>query len=284
MPRPHADFVQSQHLPWSRWDGPIGPGLEGKLLSSDRETGATSLLLVVPAGYDHAVTDPIDHDLQVLVIEGDVTVDENPLAAMDHLHLPAGAARSRLRSVVGALVLCFTGDRRDPRSLERSVTYGMAVPWMAASDGTFAPGAARKDLWTDPATGEETFLLGTLPLRENTHAQKHPVVEEVFLLSGELIGPHGTMLPGAYFWRPPEVWHGPYGERAGALILTRSVGGPLDKDYADEPTAFDWAPPHAPILPPETAPTAHLALDAETVPPFISAMNLSSTSSMRSGD
>jgi len=49
------------------------------------------------------------------------------------------------------------------------------------------------------------------------------------------------MTPGAYFWRPPGIDHGPYGSLTGTLALFRTVDGPLQTSYGDAMReAFDW--------------------------------------------
>ncbi|MGH3658728.1 MAG: cupin domain-containing protein, partial [Micromonosporaceae bacterium] len=130
---------------------------------------------------------------------------------------------------------------------------GLSGEWGAGFNPKFPPGAGRKWLRRDPVTGDETWILGTMPLRHGTRPERHPVVEEMYLLSGELHGHVGVMRPGAYFWRPPEEWHGPFGSLTGNLMLFRTVGGPLSTVYDDAETEFAWDPPARPILPPELA-------------------------------
>ena len=113
----------------------------------------------------------------------------------------------------------------------------------------FPGGAGRKWLRRDPHDGDETWILGTMPLRWGHRPEKHPVVEEMYLLSGELVGHRGKMYPGAYFWRPPEEWHGPFGSPTGNVMLFRTKGGPLSTVYTDHQVEFSWRPPHDPVLP-----------------------------------
>jgi hypothetical protein len=46
------------------------------------------------------------------------------------------------------------------------------------------------------------------------------------------------------------VKHGPYGSPTGALILLRSIGGPLTTDL-DAPVTHTYQAAHNPVLPPE---------------------------------
>ena len=125
----------------------------------------------------------------------------------------------------------------------------LAGEWGGNFHPQFPPGAGRKFLRQDPHDGEQTWILGTMPLRFGRRPEKHPVVEEMFLLSGELVGPLGVMHAGCYFWRPPEEWHGPFGSKTGNVMLFRTKGGPLSTVYTEDEVEFCWHPEHKPILP-----------------------------------
>ena len=71
----------------------------------------------------------------------------------------------------------------------------------------------------------------------------------MFLISGEVHGNLGLMRPGAYFWRPPKIPHGPYGSLTGNIYLFRTKGGPLSTNYQDSEIPFHWWPEHKPVLP-----------------------------------
>jgi hypothetical protein len=88
-------------------------------------------------------------------------------------------------------------------------------------------------------------------MRWAERAEVHPTVEEMYLISGEVHGNRGVMRPGAYFWRPPSMPHGPYGTRTGNLYLFRTKGGLLSTSYVDPERKFRWWPEFDPVLPPE---------------------------------
>ncbi len=164
---------------------------------------------------------------------------------------------NRLSSTAGAIALWFVDavpaavppSTFDP--LRRVVLDSHTVPYTGNFHPEFPPGAGRKWLFRDPLGGEESWLLGTMPLRNAERQEVHPVVEEMFLLSGEVHGDRGIMRPGAYFWRPPGLAHGPFGTRTGNLYFFRTIGGPLSTQYVDSAHRFGWNPSYRPVLPPD---------------------------------
>jgi Domain of unknown function (DUF4437) len=266
MGRPFIEFIQSQAVGWAEgvYGQPV-PGVRSKLLSLDEETGASSMLVRYPPGYSAGSAEQPYHlrvDEEFFVLEGGLTLDGRRYGCYSYAHLPAGVNRAQTLSGSGAVVLVFWSG--EPRPVEgpapegmlaekRLVPYidGFAGEWGGNFHPQFPVGAGRKWLRRDPVDGEETWLLGTMPLRSGRRPEKHPVVEEMFLLSGELSGPLGLMRAGCYFWRPPEEWHGPFGSTTGNLMLFRTKGGPLSTVYTEDQVDFTWTPEHSPILPPQ---------------------------------
>jgi hypothetical protein len=266
MQRPFIEFIQSQALPWreGRYGGG-GPGLRSKVLSLDPDTGASTLLIEYPAGWtsrSDGVPRHLGIDEEFFVLAGDLLIDDVRYGAKTYAHLPAGFTRLRTATSGGAVVLTFYSGEPVARDgagqcdERRQVTYldGLAGGWGGNFHPQFPAGAGRKFLRRDPIDGDETWLLGTMPLRSGRRPEKHPVVEEMYLLSGELVGPLGVMHAGCYFWRPPEEWHGPFGSLTGNLMLFRTKGGPLSTTYAEHEAGFTWTPEHRPILPTELEP------------------------------
>lgn len=268
MPRPHIEFIQQQDLPFRRVrmsGGGATPEIGVKRLSVDEESGASTALVELPAGWHRPGTGHYLADEEIYLISGDLTVSGIRYTEHCYSFLPAGYTRTTSFSEGGALALAFFSGRAswidgeapagtlDERRLVRFLNL-YEGPWTGNFHPQFPVGAGRKWLRRDPVTTDESWILGTLPLRHGRKPEKHPVVEEMYLLSGQLIGPQGVMRPGAYFWRPPEAWHGPYGSKTGCLMLFRTVGGPLSTVYSEQEQDFDWAPEgYHPILPPDLA-------------------------------
>lgn len=259
MARPWVEFVQSQHIPWQAHDlWGLRPGVEVRMLSRDPDDGAASMLVRYPAGYSIPAAD-LRVDEEFLVIDGGLTIDGQEYGHLGYAHLPAGYRRGALTSPKGAVVLTFVAA--DPRQAASVADYnparlvvrldGYQVQYTGNFHPEFPPGAGRKLLFNDPATGDATWLLGTLPVRWAERSEVHPTVEEMYLLGGEVHGNRGVMRPGAYFWRPPEIPHGPYGTLTGNLYFFRTKGGGLSTNYVPPDRPFQWWPPYDPVLPPE---------------------------------
>lgn len=269
MPRPHTEFIQAQALPWKTL-GPYAsrPGIEAKALSFDPESRAVTAILRYPAGWTFERTHYLDSDEEFFVLSGALVVNGESYAPGDYAYLPAGYPRERMYSSTGADVLTFyEGPHRnvfkeappglfDARKLivKKSTS---AMEWEGPRDPIVAATAAaprRKSLRDDPATGDQTWILAMNAddPAKMTHqrTETHPVVEEHFLLAGEISMHCGVMRPGAYFWRPPGIEHGPVGTREGFTGFFRTKGGPLSTRWSDEAKPIVWEAPYAPFLPP----------------------------------
>lgn len=269
--RPHIEFVQSQILPWQR----IGPGLarpdaECKLLSRDASDGACSALMRYAPGWSREGPEHLRAAEEFYVLDGALYMDDHAFPADSYAFLPSGWTRNRMATPDGCVLLAFydaeptlvagCGTMASEDRL-RAVDHvdAAAMPWdMTLNDEKLCHlGISRKNLRTDPVTGERTFLSLILPQSAPTGnsgpQEMHPVAEEAYVISGSLTGPHGTMYPGAYFWRPPGIAHGPFGARWGAVSLIRFVGGHHVNEWTPYEAPFSFDAPYDPTLPQELA-------------------------------
>ncbi len=260
--RPHIEFIQAQLLPWRRINQDAArPGAEYKFLSRDPDTGACSALIRYPPGWRRDGDNRLSADEEFYVLDGTLWVDHESYSHDVYGYLPAYTEYSSIHSPQGAVVLTFfnrepalytgsDGPRTAPLRID-----ALHMPWdMTLNDPKLAHlGISRKDLRTDPETGERTFLSMVLPHSEppglEGPQESHPVVEEAYLISGSLTGPQGTMAPGAYFWRPPGIRHGPFGTRWGCVSLIRFVGGRHVNEWSETNAPFSFDAPYDPILP-----------------------------------
>jgi hypothetical protein len=264
--RPHVEFVQTQLIPWRR----IGPGaarpdVEYKFLSRDASTGACSTILRYPPGWRREGVEHVLADEELYVLDGELLIDGRRYGPDTYAFLPKGWPREHAEARAGAVVLSYFSEepawrpgRAENCRVERAVPFldVLHMPWdMKVNDDNLSYlGISRKDLRRDAETGERTFLSMMLPQSEppgrTGRQERHPVVEEAFLISGSLTGPQGTMHAGAYFWRPPSIAHGPFGTHWGAVALIRFLGGTHVNQWGDE-ASFSFDAPYNPVLPPD---------------------------------
>lgn len=269
LDRGHIEFIQSQVLPWQRiGSGLARPDAEYKLLSRDPKDGACSALMRYPAGWSSKGPEHIEADEEFYVLDGALEMDGHVYPADSYAYLPAGWTRHEMRAPQGCVLLVFynseptlinkKGDGTAEKA-NRAIRHldVAAMDWdMSLNDPNLKHlGISRKDLRTDPDTGERTFLSLILPQASPQGGKGpqeiHPVVEEAYVISGETTGPQGTMYPGAYFWRPPDIAHGPFGSRWGSVSLIRFVGGKHVNIWTDKQVSFQYDAPYDPILPDE---------------------------------
>ena len=265
MGREHVEFIQSQSLPWDA--DPAGHELSRKLLSSDPDSGAATLLQRIPADFQFGDGTPLACNEEFYVVDGSFYLNGLEYAAGCYAFLPAGHERRDIYSPRGAVMLrMFDAGvgafERDPAAAARAQgrppipfvdTYRMTWDRRTIDLRLNHLAPARKILRMDPVTQAKTFLFTTAPQSHPTNwrgpTEAHPTPEEAFLLAGDLTGPHGTMRAGAYFWRPPGLAHGPFGSRGGSLSLIRFVGGAHVNIWSEDETPFMYAAPYQPILP-----------------------------------
>lgn len=267
MARPHIEFIQSQVLPWSEglYAG-ARQGVQSKTLSVDGETGAASVIVRYPPGWGQAGPGYLSADEEFFVLEGALEINGQTYGEYGYAHLPAGYPRESFASPEGAVAVTFfsaephwsageaASGMYDPKRLVAYID-GLNQPYdndfaRMGSDDVNQNGIALKLLREDPYDREQTWLLGAIAFWPGGAVEIHPVVEEMFLISGEIIGNFGSMKTGAYFWRPPGERHGPFATGAPTLHLFRAKGGPLSTVFEEPEEPFDWNYPYRPILPP----------------------------------
>lgn len=270
MARDHTVFVQSQELPWTTGlNGNARPDVEAKTLSYDGASGAATVLLHYPAGWSRATPHYLETDEELLVLDGSLEINGRTYGPYCYANLPKGYARRSTRSTGGAVVLTmFDGEPRavagappsdllDAKLLvERIDCAGKGLDgWTENPYTRYLMGTGVQPLRQNPYTGEISMLYASLPFRYMEKRWSHPTVQEMYLLAGEyVINDVGILRPGAYCWWRENIFHGPYGSRAGFMFFIRTDGGPLANIIQDEIVPVDYAAPHRPVLPEDLAP------------------------------
>jgi hypothetical protein len=196
-------------------------------------------------------------DEEIYILDGGISIGGTEYREDCYAFLPAGYRCGAVAGATGVAFLSFLsgpsagGVAFDARRLVRKVDLTESA-WDGDFDrfglGSMKARAQMRVLRDDPVTGENSYITATVPFRHGERAERHPIVQEFFLLRGELAGNTGIMQAGAYCFRPPMVKHGPYGSRSGAVILFRSLGGGQETLWDDAPP-FTFTPEHAPFLP-----------------------------------
>ena len=271
MARPHTLFVQAQHVPWHRGNEPDPRwDVETKILSQDEGTGALTAIMKVPAGFDLPGPVHFRCDFEFFVLDGSLEINGIEYTKDCYAYLPAGYRRDRNISTDGAVILALlhgfhspimgeppAGLYREDKLIARVDAYDLEWQTGAAGSVTgkpLSPTIFTKKLRVDPETKEQTFLYAALPHHSPPPVMKgkfgHPMVEEIFVLSGEYVfGDAGRMGPGGYCWWGENEMHGPAGSEIGYNLFIRIYGGPLVNTFADEPAPFSFKPAHNPVLP-----------------------------------
>ena len=274
MARPYIEFIQAQQLDWAKGlPGRAYDDVEARILSQDGETGAMSAILRYPPGWSRPASHGLAATEELFVLDGALEISGVTYQPHHYANLPPLYARQGARSPQGATVLTFF-DRLPEKALPAAAggwdqarviphvdVVAMPWEWVGADDPNLKHlGAGIKRLRRDPATGETSFLFcsgpHSRPLSGYGRQETHTVVEESFLLAGEIAGTGGLRRPGAYFWRPPLLRHGPFGTLTGTMSFIRAVGGRLEDTWSADEVAFDFAPKHQPFVPAELAEAA----------------------------
>ncbi len=265
MARAHVEFIQAQVVPWSSgFTGGSREGVESKILSFDPDSGAMTAIVRYPPGWTHDA-ECLAADEEFFVFEGALVFGGLAYTPYHYAYLPSGHERGPAAAPDGAVVLTFFESAPRPAEPgERFRENAGAVECLDANVLAWGPGKDEpnlsgnrmsKTLRIDPDTEDRTWLStvgpGSRDEGDRARVETHPVVEEMYLLSGDLAGNAGLMKPGAYFWRPPGIRHGPYGSRTGFLSLFRCKDGPLVNFWSDDEVTFTYDPEHQPALPPE---------------------------------
>lgn len=266
--RPHIEFIHSDDMPWqTQAVGAARADVSHKMLSIDDTSQEMSLLINYPAGWRRDAAERLCVDEEIFVLEGELHIGGTRYDEGCYAHFPAGYLREPSSECQnGAIVLTFYSGK--PSGGDSSSSYNKArlvekislytEGWDSDYVGINSPeiagsGSRKKLLRTDPENGDQTWIMGIIPSYQETKVESHPVVQECFMIGGDMAGNCGLLVKGSYFWRPRDILHGPYGTKTGCTILSRSKGGSLVVDYYDLAEPFSFEPIHRVSVPEELA-------------------------------
>ena len=221
-------------------------------------------MLQLPARWSRPAA-PLPFDEEIYVLDGDLEIGGVTYPDNAYGFLAAGTDANALRAPTEVVLLYFRSGHvaehlKAPDAVARR-TVGKIDLAKESWDGEFAKlglgalasGARMKILREDPFSGETTYISASIAYRIGVRAERHPIVQEFFLLSGELAGELGVMQAGAYCFRRPMFKHGPYGSPTGAVVFFRGLGGEAGNILGGRPAFL--VPPGSHAGPARTAET-----------------------------
>jgi len=255
--RGFVGFINESDLMWRPFLVPgIPGGIEVKLLSHDRVTGAVSLLARYPARWRHDVRRYHSGDEELFILEGDLRIGSKVLTERAYAYIPAGLVHGPISTETGCLALWFFSTAPDflpeaRQSAEPSETrsaifkHSGEEPWVSSVEAGFArtPGIFMKILRMDERTGAMTWIAGSFSGRPPRRWEAHTTWEEGYCLEGEFLLAEclpdgmriGNMKKGSYFFRPAGIRHvGPYSGTSSYVIWFFRTPARLETTYYEE--------------------------------------------------
>lgn len=249
----YLDLTTTSHEPLLDHGLPLG--MRGRQLM-DIPSGETSFLVRVGPQWRRVETGYYDKGLEILVLDGALTIGGQELGRTCFSYLPAGARTGPWASRGGCdMLLMFKGpphfvesDNDGPGAqADRRIDCldVKATPWnaMPGYEGRSREEAgsmlAHKTLYEDPETRAYTYLVRQGAGWSEPKLEAHATWEELILLEGDyLMGHNGLVRAGTYIYRPGDIPHGPQATQKGSVWLARGNRVP-DFEWFDEQWARD---------------------------------------------
>lgn len=228
MGRPHVEFIESGDITSvAVSEGPFA-GTTQRLLSADEDgRGDTSAIVTFPAGWSGDLSG-LARPTELFALAGALTVAGRAVGTGVYAFVGAGAEGATVSSTAGATVVVFVEPAEEPRREIEIVDSNNMKFASPPPDSEVPQGIAVKRLRFHPVTGDATWVAATVPGWRESRAEIHDTIEECLMLRGDiLLGHRGVMSAGSYFWRPPNVEHGPMFTLNGGVFYFRSKGGNL---------------------------------------------------------
>ena len=268
MARPHIEFIHSRDLPWQASTSDSLPQeVDIKSLSHDPVTNDLSVLMHIPTEWSQSGLDLVS-SFEFFVLSGDITLEGTASGTHSYSYLPKGRSIDTISSQNGAVLLAFLDGHDQEAGTDQTEVhvdcFDMAWDMMHMNPGVAYLNMGRKNLRVPKDQSGRTYLLAGFPQARPTPMkqplERHPYPEEAFMISGDLALTNGTMTQGAYFWRPPRLWHGGMYSVNGFMMLVRTPGSndPVI-EWTKDQYPVEVSPAYSPILPDDLKPFASLA-------------------------
>lgn len=236
--RPHLPTLQSQDLAWTPTDDDhIGGGALRKILSIDLDDQAESSLVQIVTPRRGLSNTTID----LFVLEGVGLLNGTRVAPNHYCTVRPGDVIDLVPTAPRMVLLVMSFGRASllpgddgpvPEVVDIDDLEWAQPEWNG--DATVTNGALVKWLRRDDLG--VLYYSAKLPGWYHTVDEWHPHHEESFRVYGDNMMGDVVSGPGSYFFRPPEIWHGPLFTRTGTtsyiradvatVTTTRPIAGP----------------------------------------------------------
>jgi hypothetical protein len=236
MGRPHIEFIDALDVaPAPVTAGPFA-GASRRLLSIDSDgRGDFTALISFPAGWSGDLSER-RRPAEIFVLEGTLTAAGSHCGPGVYVFAPAGRVDTKLECANGAVALVMI-EPEGAAGGDLAIVDSNDMSWTSPPvDGPVPQGIVVKRLRIAPGSGDVSWVAAVVPGWRESRAEVHDTIEECLMLKGDiLLGHRGVMGPGSYFWRPPQVEHGPMFSLNGGLFFFRSKGGGLSTRHVPVP-------------------------------------------------
>lgn len=236
MGRKHIEFHQAYEQPKvTHSSGPLAGAVEQRQ-STDDETGAYTSVVTFPAGWKGDWSG-LSRPFEVFGLRGEGRLGGERFDAGFYAYGPSGAEGATLEAVGELQVLLMVEDEESPTKGGRvEIQDTNEMKWADHGVEGVPPGLVIKLLRVDAEKGDWTWIAAGPSGWQEDRAEIHPTVEEALMLTGDiLLGHRGVMSPGSYFWRVPDVEHGPMVTLDGNTIFFRTKGGGMAVTWVEVP-------------------------------------------------
>lgn len=238
MPRRHIEPFCDRDVPFKKMTLPgFRPGIEYKMLSIDRDTGACTMTVQFGGGFKQP-PGLSRSDLELLVMEGGLQVGKEACGPGTYFFVPRGVFLPAISTRQGCLALVmynhtephFEESDQDERGADREGLSQVAsyddLPWTVPTlFPATEPGVLLKILRWDKETHALSFLYCMVPGFWQDNISYHDCAEEAYHIWGtSWIMQFGELPTGGYFWRPPFINHGAFASERGILAFGRTDG------------------------------------------------------------
>lgn len=237
MARPHIEPFCDRDVAFKNMTLPgFGSGFSYKMLSLDTDAGSCTMTAQLAGGYRQPPGFSYS-ELEMVVVEGEMTVGDTRCTRGHYFFVPAGYALPEITSEQGAVLLMMYNtaepglvESDEHHSLCRTELYHdvdsfMDIVWAPGNvvSPSVAAGCMIKLLNYNPISHAMSFLYCMTPDFHQDNISYHDCAEEGYHLWGtSWMMQFGDLPTGGYFWRPAYINHGAFASHNGCIAFGRT--------------------------------------------------------------